>query len=117
MDRYYTSIPLFQDLFAQRTVAVGTIMGNRGGLPKDLIQKKLGKGEIAARRHDALLVLKWRDKRDVLVLSSKHTPAIQDVLVRVPGGRVAKVNPWQSRSTMTTCPKWTKVTSYCVTTP
>ena len=90
MDRYYTSIPLFQDLFAQRTVTVGTIMGNRKGLPKDLIQKKLGKGEVAAHRHGALLVLKWRDRRDVLVLSTKHTPAMQDVLVRVPGGCVVK---------------------------
>ena len=93
MDRYYTSIPLFQDLFAQRTVAVGTIMGNRRGLPKDLIQKKLGKGEVAARRNGALLVLKWRDRRDVLVLSAKHTPAMQDVLVRVPNGRVVKSKP------------------------
>ena len=92
-DRYYTSIPLFQDLFAQRTVAVGTIMGNRRGLPKDLKKKKLGKGEVAARRNGALLVLKWRDRRDVLVLSTKHTPAMQDVLVRVPGGRVAKSKP------------------------
>ena len=93
MGRYYTSIPLFQDLFAQRTVAVGTIMGNRRGLPKDLIQKKLGKGEVAARRHGAFLVLKWRDRRDVLVLSTRHTPAMQDVLVRVPGGRVVKSKP------------------------
>ena len=55
--------------------------------------EKLGKGEVATRRHGALLVLKWRDRRDVLVLSTKHTPAMQDVLVRVPGGRVAKSKP------------------------
>ena len=93
MDHYYTSIPLFQDLFAQWTVAVGTIMGNRRGLPKDLIKQKLGKGEITAHRHGVLLVLKWFDRHDILVLSTKHTPAMQDVLVQVPGSHVAKSKP------------------------
>ena len=43
MYRYYTSIPLFQDLFAQKTVALGTIMSNRRGLPKKLDSEKTRK--------------------------------------------------------------------------
>ena len=93
MDRYYTSIPLFHELFAKQTVAVGTCMANRRGLPKDLVKQRLPRGKVAAYRDGALLALKWRDKRDVLVLSTKHTPAMQDVSVRAPGGRVFRRKP------------------------
>ena len=88
-----TSIPLFHELFAKQTVAVGTCMANRRGLPKDLVKQRLPRGKVAAYRDGALLALKWRDKRDVLVLSTKHTPAMQDVSVRAPGGRVFRRKP------------------------
>ena len=68
-------------------------MSNRKGLPKDLINQKFKKGEISARGHGAVMALKWRDKREVLVLSTKHTPAMQVVSVRAPGGRVEKLKP------------------------
>ena len=93
VDRYYTSIPLFQELFNRNTVAVGTCMTNRKGLPKDLITKRLERGEISSRRDGAIMALKWRDKRDVLVLSTKHTPAMQVVSVRASGGRTEKFKP------------------------
>ena len=93
MDRYYTSMPLFEELFQQNTIAVGTCMSNRRGLPKDLINQKFKKREISARRHGAVMALKWRDQREVLVLSTKHTPAMQVVSVRAPGGRVEKLKP------------------------
>ena len=35
MDRYYTSIQLFQELFNRNTVALGTCMNNQRGLLKD----------------------------------------------------------------------------------
>ena len=81
MDRYYTSVRLFQDLYLQKTVAVGTCMTNRRGLPKDLIKRKLAKGDVAASRHGSILALKWRDKREVFMLSTKHVPTM-DVVVK-----------------------------------
>ena len=42
-------------------------------------QPEAKKREISARRHGAVMALKWRDKRDVLVLPTKHTPAMQVV--------------------------------------
>ena len=66
MDRYYTSMPLFEELFQQNTIDVGTCMSNRRGLPKYLINQKFEK-KISARRHGAVMALKWRDKRDALV--------------------------------------------------
>ena len=36
---------------------------------------------------------RWRDKRDVVVLSVKHTPAMTTVSVRTRRGRVSKEKP------------------------
>ena len=49
-------------------------MTNRRGLLKDLIERKLAKGDVAASRHGSILALKWRDKREVFMLSTKHVP-------------------------------------------
>ena len=43
------------------SVAVESSMNNRRGLPKNLINKQLEKGEMSACRHVAIMALKWRD--------------------------------------------------------
>ena len=88
MDWYYSSIFLFHELYAKQIIAVSTCMANQKGLSKDVVKQRLPKGGIMSHRDGALLALKWWDKHDVLVLSTKHTPTMQDVSVRVPGGRV-----------------------------
>ena len=40
MDNYYTSVPLFEDLERQGTLACGTVHSNRKGLPKDITDAK-----------------------------------------------------------------------------
>jgi len=42
-------------------------------LPKAVITRQLKKGETIARRHDSIVVSKWKDKRDVLTLSTVHS--------------------------------------------
>ncbi|CAH1955584.1 unnamed protein product [Acanthoscelides obtectus] len=55
------------------THLIGTIRKNRKGLPKEVVDKKLKKGEVAAMENkDGITLLKWKDQRDVLVLSTKH---------------------------------------------
>ena len=93
MDQYYSSISLFQELYAKQTVAVGTCMANQKGLPKDLVKQRLPRGGGVSCTDGALLALKWRDKHDVLVLSTKHTPAMEDVSVRAPGGHIIRHKP------------------------
>lgn len=44
-------------------------------------------------RRDHLLCLKWKDKRDVLALSSAHKMTASDVLVRSKGGFITKSKP------------------------
>ena len=41
----------------------------------------------------AYLALRWRDKRDVTVLSTKHTPAMTTVSIKMQGDRVSKEKP------------------------
>ncbi|GFO08496.1 PiggyBac transposable element-derived protein 4 [Plakobranchus ocellatus] len=53
---------------------VGTVRSNRIGLPKRLMNTKLAKGELDYRRKDNMVALKWRDKRDVTMLSTIHDP-------------------------------------------
>ena len=46
-----------------------------------------------AYRQGLILALRWRDKRDATVLSTKHTPAMTTVSIRMQGGRVSKEKP------------------------
>ncbi|CAH1998424.1 unnamed protein product [Acanthoscelides obtectus] len=42
--------------------------------PKQVVDKKLKKGETgAAESNSGIMIQKWKDKRDVLTLSKKHT--------------------------------------------
>ena len=93
VDRYYTSIPLFRELYAKQTLAVGTCQINRRGMPKTFLMQNISRGAVVACRQGPILALRWRDKRDVIVLSTKHTPAMTTVSIRTRGGRVSKEKP------------------------
>ncbi|KAG4074871.1 hypothetical protein HA402_009296 [Bradysia odoriphaga] len=45
---------------------------NRKNMPKDLPKLKLKKGESAARSSHGILAMKWVDRKDVYMLSTKH---------------------------------------------
>lgn len=73
-DNYYTSVSLAHELLNRKTHLIGTLRSNRKFNPAQVIEKKLKKGEqIAAESDTGVVVQKWKDKRDVLVLSTKHT--------------------------------------------
>lgn len=78
-DNYYTSVPLALRLRRRKTHLVGTLRANRKYLPKEVTNTKLKKGEMAAKqsRH-GVVVLNWRDKRDVRMLTTK-TSALEMV--------------------------------------
>jgi hypothetical protein len=69
MDRRYSSPTLFEDLLSKGFYPVGTVMSNRRNLPK-VFKAKLQVGQVITRRKAQLMALKWRDRRDVLMLSS-----------------------------------------------
>jgi hypothetical protein len=72
-DNYYTSIQLANNLLTAQTHLVGTLRSNRKGLPTTVTSARLKPGEMIARENkQGILVLKWKDKRDVIMLSTRH---------------------------------------------
>ncbi|XP_041420032.1 piggyBac transposable element-derived protein 4-like [Xenopus laevis] len=76
VDNFYTSILLFRTLYCLDTLACGTVNRNRKGLPRDLITKKLSRGEIYALRNDELLAIQYRDTRNVFMLTTIHDASV-----------------------------------------
>lgn len=73
-DNWYTSVPLARELLENETHLIGTLRKNRKHFPKVVVSTKLKKGQfIAKESEDGITVLRWKDKRDVLVLSTKHS--------------------------------------------
>ncbi|KAE9523006.1 hypothetical protein AGLY_016637 [Aphis glycines] len=67
-DNWYSSYGLAIELLNRKTHLVGTLRSNRKNNPKEVIQKKLKKGDYIAKQcNKGVTVLKWRDKRDVLI--------------------------------------------------
>lgn len=80
-DNWYTSLQLAYRLLEKQTHLIGTLRKNRRGLPKAVVDSKLQKGEtMAMENKDGVTVLKWKDKRDVLMLSTKHSDKIAVVV-------------------------------------
>ena len=72
-DNYYTSPELLEELLYRNTLSCGTVRVNRRGLPKSVSTAKLKPGQCAFRRKDAMLALRWCDKRPVYMLSTMHS--------------------------------------------
>ncbi|XP_064639800.1 piggyBac transposable element-derived protein 4-like [Lineus longissimus] len=87
MDNFFSSPVLFDFLCQHETDAVGTIRSNRKGLPVQMKQKRLKKGESCEYYRGKLMALKWRDKKDVHMLSTYHNGTKVDVRQR--GDKVA----------------------------
>lgn len=86
-DNFYNSVALTKQLTARKTYICGTLRNNRKQNPKDLVAKKLQKGEISWRRYESVVVCKWKDKRDVLTISNMHK--VQPVEVQNRNGRLS----------------------------
>jgi len=78
-------VPLAETLLGRKTHLVGTLRKNRfnrKGLPPKVISSVLKVGEtVAQQNHSGVVVQKWRDNREVLILSSKHV----DAMIKAPG--------------------------------
>ncbi|XP_029347881.1 piggyBac transposable element-derived protein 4-like [Acyrthosiphon pisum] len=78
-DNFYTSVPLAKQLLNKKTHLVGTLRKNRRYLPKEVITKKIKKGEIFGKEDDnGIVVSKFKDKRDIFLLSTRHKLDIVD---------------------------------------
>lgn len=72
-DNWYTSVSLSKRLIDRKTHFVGTFRANRKGNRQEVVKAKLKQGEVLPRQNEEKsVVLKWKDKRDVMMLSTKH---------------------------------------------
>lgn len=79
-DNWYTSLDLAQKLLAGQTHLIGTLRKNRRGLPQIVVQRNLKAGEFSAQENaDGITIMKWKDKRDVLLLSTKHSVSFRRI--------------------------------------
>lgn len=78
VDRYYTSPTLFSDLYQRKIGATGTVMPNRKGMPQEVKAMKLKRGEYVVYSKEYLRCLKWKDKRDVYMLTTVHSCTMAD---------------------------------------
>ncbi|XP_068204630.1 piggyBac transposable element-derived protein 4-like [Palaemon carinicauda] len=71
IDNFYSSVPLSRYLLGKSTYVCGTLRVNRKYVPKSVTRKKLKKGEVAAQQNsEGIKVIKWKDQRDVLMLTT-----------------------------------------------
>lgn len=73
-DNWYTNLDLANKLLEKNTHLNGTIRKNRKGIPKEVVLKRLQREQyIAKENKEGITILKWKDRRDVLLLSTKHS--------------------------------------------
>ncbi|CAG4987529.1 unnamed protein product [Parnassius apollo] len=78
-DNWYTSVDLADKLPDSETHLVGMLRKNRKRLPKEVTETKLKLGEYISRENQrGITVMKWRDKREVLLLSTKHSNILKE---------------------------------------
>lgn len=76
-DNFYSGIPLVKELLDRKTLYCGTLRSNRKGLPKEITAKKMKKGEICGLENQCgIKIIQWKDKRTVLILTSKPEHSI-----------------------------------------
>ncbi|KAG8237158.1 hypothetical protein J437_LFUL011207 [Ladona fulva] len=67
------SVNLASQLKCAKLHCTGTLQKNRRNNPKDVTEAKLRRSEYICRwTDDGICVLKWKDKRDILMISSEH---------------------------------------------
>ena len=72
-NNYYNSPELIEKLLERKTYGCGTVRKDCQGLPKAVSKAKLTKrGQRVFHRKGSLLALKWKDKRDVYILTGIH---------------------------------------------
>lgn len=80
-DNYYTSVELAEQLLSRKTHLTGTLRKNRKHNPARVTKAKLRRGEMKLQQHKnkKIVVGKWKDKRDVLFLTTKNVPEMVEI--------------------------------------
>ena len=73
-DNWYNSVPLTKHMSLHKTYITGTLRADRKHLPNQVTKKKLKKGEMVSNSWEDISVIKWKDKRDVSMITNAFVP-------------------------------------------
>ncbi|GBM08915.1 PiggyBac transposable element-derived protein 4 [Araneus ventricosus] len=90
-DNYYTSPELAEILIKCKTDIYGTLRENRKGLPQLIKSSKVKKCEVLAFQKGKICLLKWTDKKTILMLSTLHSTSM--VTVESKKSKSSKLKP------------------------
>jgi hypothetical protein len=82
LDNFYNSPALARLLKSKATDCVGTLKINRKGVPKAVKDAKIKKGEVIGQHSGPVTVMKWHDKRNVLMISTFHDTKMKSEMKR-----------------------------------
>jgi len=82
LDNWYTSPNLVDTLCTRKTDVVGTMRTNRKEFPDFVKRARLKKGETVAAFCKKQMIMKWKDKRDVVRVSIFHDGSMENVTTR-----------------------------------
>ena len=87
-DNFYSSVPLAEKLLDEHTYYCGTMRKNRKQIPKSFQNASLKRGEMISKQNARVKIFNWKDKRNVLTLSTipEHSGEL------VPSGRRTRTN-------------------------
>ncbi|KAF0750671.1 piggyBac transposable element-derived protein 4-like [Aphis craccivora] len=73
LSQSHTDVDLAHKLLEKKTYCTGTLRSHRKKNPTDVIKKKLNTGEsISKYKKDGVCVTKWKNRREVLTISSEY---------------------------------------------
>ena len=78
-DNFYNSFELAKYMLTQNTYICGTLRSDRKSNSKEVAKAKLKKGDVVSRSRDGIIVSKWKEKKDTLMISNMHTPKMVEV--------------------------------------
>ncbi|GFW64096.1 piggyBac transposable element-derived protein 4 [Trichonephila clavipes] len=78
-DNFYSSPELADILIQSLTDMYGTLKSRRKVVPKELLSKKIEKGQIIAYQRGKVCVMKWMDKKAMCLISTIHNPEMVQV--------------------------------------
>ena len=82
LDNWYTSPKLVDTLCIRKKDAVGTMRTNRKEFPDFVNRARLKKGETVAAFRKKQMIMNWKDKRDVIFISTFHDDTMENVTTR-----------------------------------
>ncbi|CAK9810844.1 PiggyBac transposable element-derived protein 4 [Anthophora plagiata] len=91
-DRYYTSIPLAEELLKMNCHLTGTIKVNRKGVPKEMKKPKFSTRKTVTYRKSRTTLLAWKDKRIITMLTNYYSTNMQSTRRTLCGGHIVTVN-------------------------